>query len=361
MPSANRIVISAAGGGKTTRVVDQALAWEQGRGATALITYTRNNVREMHLKAYSRVRTIPSHVEVISWYTFLLRELARPYRSAMHSSRINGIHWVEGRSVPYIPEARTRSHYFLDGSQIYSDKIAKFVCQCDRQTGGAIMRRLKQRFSHIIIDEIQDMAGYDLDLLELLLNAGVSVTFVGDHRQATFSTNNASKNKAFAGPAIINKFELWKKQGLVELEYETHTYRCNQAIADLGDGFFPNEPKTVSRNDTVTGHDGVFLVGSADVGEYVNCFAPQVLRYSAATKCDPHEAMNFGESKGLTFERVLIYPHGPARKWLASGDISHVAKSAAKMYVAATRARYSVAFVYDGKVSNVAATKWMSE
>ena len=361
VPSVNRIVISAAGGGKTTRVVDQALAWEQGQGATALITYTRNNVREIQLKAYERVRTIPSHLEVMSWYSFLLRELARPYRSAMHASRVDGIHWVEGKSVPYIPEARTSGHYFLDGSRIYSDKIAKFVCECDRRSGGAIMRRLKQRFSHIIIDEIQDMAGYDLDLLELILKAGVPVTFVGDHRQSTFATNHASKNKAFAGSAIIKKFELWKNQGLVVIEYETHTHRCNQAIADLGDGFFPNEPKTASRNNKVTGHDGVFLVSSADVGEYVKRFAPQVLRYSAATKCDPYEAMNFGESKGLTFERVLIYPHGPARKWLASGDIRHVERSATKMYVAATRARYSVAFVHDGNVCSVAATKWVPE
>lgn len=359
VPSVNRIVISAAGGGKTTRVVDQALAWEQGPGTTALITYTRNNVREIQLKAYERVRTIPSHVEVLSWYSFLLRELARPYRSHMHASRVDGIHWVEGKSVPYVPEARTSSHYFLDGSRIYSDKIAKFVCECDRRSGGAIMRRLKQRFSHIIIDEIQDMAGYDLDLLELMLKAGVPVTFVGDHRQATFATNNAPKNKAFAGPAIIKKFELWKKQGLVAIEYETHTHRCNQAIADLGDSFFPNEPKTVSRNHKLTGHDGVFLVSSADVSEYVKRYAPQVLRYSAATKCDPDEAMNFGESKGLTFERVLIYPHGPARKWLASGDIRHVEKSATKLYVAVTRARYSVAFVHNGEVCSVAATKWV--
>lgn len=361
MPSTNRIVISAAGGGKTTRVVDQALAQGQAQGATALITYTRNNVSEIQLKAYERARTIPSHVEVISWYSFLLRELARPYRSAMHQHRVDGIHWVEGKSVPYIPEAKTSGHYFLDGTQIYSDKIAKFVCECDRRSDGAIMRRLKQRFSHIIIDEIQDMAGYELDLLELILKAGVPVTFVGDHRQATFATNNASKNKAFAGPAIIKKFELWQKQGLVTIEYETHTHRCNQAIADLGDGFFPNEPKTVSRNDKVTGHDGVFLVSSADVDEYVRRFAPQVLRYSVATKCDPHEAMNFGASKGLTFERVLIYPHGPARKWLASGDVSHVEKSATKMYVAVTRARYSVAFVHDGKSCSFAATIWGAE
>jgi DNA helicase II / ATP-dependent DNA helicase PcrA len=356
VPSASRIIISAAGGGKTTRVVDQALAAEQG--ITALVTYTRNNVREIQLKVYERSRVIPSHVEIISWYSFLLRELARPYRSATHARRIDGIYWIEGKSVPYVPENRTSTHYFHDGSRIYSDKIAKFIGLCDERSTGAIMRRLKARHSHLIIDEIQDMAGYDLDLLELILKSGIPVTFVGDHRQATFATNNSAKNKAFAGPAIIKKFEQWKKSGLVSIDYECHTYRCNQAIADLGDGFFPYEPKTVSKNKVVTGHDGVFLVASADADGYVATFAPQVLRYSAKTKCDPYDAMNFGEAKGLTFDRVLIYPHGHAASWLASGSLSYVEKSATKTYVASTRARYSVAFVFDGKICGIQADRW---
>lgn len=199
MPSANRIIISAAGGGKTTRVVGQALAATDG--VTALVTYTRNNVREIERKVYERVAAIPPYVEIISWYSFLLRELARPYRSALHRRRIEGIHWVEGKSVQYVPEVKTDPHYFLSGTHIYSDKIAKFICACDARTGGAIMRRLRQRFSRIIIDEVQDMAAYDLDVLELILKAGIPVTLVGDHRQAILSTNNSSRHKQFAGPA----------------------------------------------------------------------------------------------------------------------------------------------------------------
>ncbi|WP_332752338.1 UvrD-helicase domain-containing protein [Sphingomonas sp. RB1R13] len=327
-------------------------------GITALITYTRSNVREIQLKAYERVAAIPSHIEVLSWYTFLLRELARPYRSAMHKRRIEGIHWVEGTSAQFVPEFKTSAHYFLGGERIYSDKIAKFICECDRKSGGAIMRRLKQRFSHIIIDEVQDMAGYDLDVLELILKSDIPVTLVGDHRQAILSTNNSPKHKKFAGPAIIRKFEIWKTAGLVSIEYETHTHRCNQAIADLGDSFFPNEPKTVSRNDVITDHDGVFLVASADVDEYVKHFSPQVLRHNVKTLCGPHDALNFGEAKGLTFPRVLIFPHGGAKSWLASGKLSFVEKSAARMYVAATRARYSVAFVFDGKTCAIPAIRW---
>jgi len=356
VPSASRIIISAAGGGKTTRVVDQALRATQG--VTALVTYTRNNVREIKQKAYEYARAIPAHVEVVSWYSLLLRELARPYRSALHDRRIDGIHWVEGRSVTYAPKIDTSAHYFLDGNRIYSDKLAKFVCECDSRSGGAIMRRLKARYSLLIIDEVQDMAGYDLDLLELILKTGIPATFVGDHRQATFATNNALKNKAFAGPAIIKKFEQWKRSGLVSIEYECHTHRCNQAIADLADNFFPSEPKTVSRNALTTGHDGVYLVASVDVNTYMTTFAPKVLRYSAKTNCSPYDAMNFGEAKGLSFDRVLIFPHGKAVSWLKSGRLSHVEKSVAKMYVGVTRARHSVAFVFDERTCGIQATTW---
>jgi DNA helicase-2/ATP-dependent DNA helicase PcrA len=340
-------------------VVDQALA--ATHGITALVTYTRNNVREIRQKVHSRAPVIPTHVEVMSWYSLLLREMARPYRKALHTRRIQGIHFVEGKSVPYVPESKPGPHYFLDGSRIYSDKIAKFICQCDKLSGGSIMHRLKARFSHIIIDEIQDMAGYDLEVLELILKAGIRVTFVGDHRQATFSTNNSAKNKSFAGPTIVKKFELWKQAGLIAMDYECYTHRCNQEIADLGDSFFPDEPKTKSLNSVVTGHDGVFLVSSGDVEAYVKAYSPQVLRYSAATKCDLYKPMNFGASKGLTFNHVLIFPHGKAISWLSSGKLSHVEKSATKMYVATTRARYSVAFVFDGKTCGISATRWARE
>ncbi|MGY6567612.1 MAG: UvrD-helicase domain-containing protein [Salinarimonas sp.] len=354
--SASRIVISAAGGGKTTRVVNQALASTEG--GTALITYTRNNLREIELKTFERSPIIPPNIELLSWYTFLLRELARPYRSALHKKRINGIHWVEGKSAIYAVESNIPKHYFFDDDLIYSDKIAKFICACNVASGGAIMRRLKERFAHIIIDEVQDMAGYDLDVLELILNAEIPLTLVGDHPQAILSTNNSPKNKKFSGPAIIKKFELWQNAGHVCITYETHTYRCNQAIADLGDSFFPNEPKTISENDTITGHDGVFLVASADVEDYVRRFSPQVLRYSAKTPCGEHKAMNFGAAKGLTFPRVLIFPHGGAKSWLVSGKLSHVEKSLSRMYVAVTRARYSVAFVIDVEDCAIQAARW---
>jgi DNA helicase-2/ATP-dependent DNA helicase PcrA len=353
VPSDSRVLIASAGGGKTTRIAEQALRESGTR--TALVTYTRNNVREIERRIYERSLTIPAEIAILSWYAFLLREMARPYRNSLYSRRIDGVAWVEGRSPIYAAEANTAAHYFADGGHIYSDKIAKFVCKCEKASGGAVLRRLAQRFDHIIIDEVQDMAGHDLDLLELLLKSPIRLTMVGDHRQATYATNNAARNSAYAGIKIIRKFEEWKKAGLVQLDYDQNTLRCQQAIADLADGFFPDQPKTISLNTMRTGHDGVFVIAANLVPDYVERFEPQILRYSKATRCDCNDALNFGESKGMTFDRVLIFPHGKAKSWLGSADLKYVLPSAAKMYVGVTRARHSVAFVYDGatKVPNI--------
>ena len=298
-------------------------------------------------KLYAINPTIPSRIEPMTWFSFLLREMARPYRGVLHDQRIRNIQWIEGRSVTYVPEKNVAGHYFANGNLIYEDKISKFICACNAKTNGAVMQRLAQRFDHIYIDEIQDMAGWDLEILELILKAGIKLSLVGDHRQATFRTNDSNKNSAYSGPKIINKFKEWGSAGLAAVSYEQHTHRCHPHIAKLGDGFFPNEPPTESLNVTVTGHDGVFTVATANVPQYVAQFSPQVLRYDRRTSCLDLPAMNFGESKGLTFDRVLIFPHGLAKKWLASGNWNHVAGSASKMYVGATRARYSLAFAFD--------------
>jgi DNA helicase-2/ATP-dependent DNA helicase PcrA len=343
----NEIVISAAGGGKTTRIVDRACSTSE---KAALVTYTTNNVQEIKQKLYANYRCIPPHVEVWSWYTFLLRELARPYQSALIADRIEGLHWVEGRSDRYANH-RDIQRYYFNGRLIYSDKIAHFICECNRASDGAVLRRLAQRFDRIYIDEIQDLSGHDLDLLELILRSNVKLTCVGDHRQATYKTNNSQRNSGYSGTKIVKKFEEWKTSGLCALKYETETHRCQQSIVDLADTLFPNEPKTVSLNEKRTGHDGPFYLSPADVPSYVAAFSPQVLRLNVTTDCGELSAMNFGESKGMTFDRVLIFPHKLGLKWLASGDVKHVAGSAARLYVGITRARHSVAFVTNDPVA----------
>lgn len=343
----NQVIIAAAGGGKTTRLA--AMAHARGPARSAIVTFTNNSVRVVEDRLLEARAAVPTHIEVWSWYRYLLHELARPYQRTLLPRRIEGLAWVEGRSVPYVPRRDVVPFFLNRDGRIYSDKLARFVVEANAETGGAVVARLALRFTTIFIDEVQDMAGYDLELLDLLLKSPIEIVLVGDHRQATYRTNNASKNKRFAGSAIIQKVWEWEEAGAAEVKYECETHRCNQSIANLADALYPDEPRTVSLNAATTGHDGVFLLGSSRVADYVAAFNPQVLRYDRRTQCDALPALNFGESKGMTFDRVLIFPNKGCRKWIETGAREHVDGSAAKLYVAITRARHSVAFVLDGE------------
>ncbi len=66
MLSSNEIIIAAAGGGKTTKIVELATANRNARAA--LITYTQNNVGEIQKAIYAREAALPLHVEVWPWF-----------------------------------------------------------------------------------------------------------------------------------------------------------------------------------------------------------------------------------------------------------------------------------------------------
>jgi len=181
----------------------------------------------------------------------------------------------------------------------------------------------------------------------MLMRSHVEIVLVGDHRQATYATNSASKNKKYRGAKIIDKFHEWEKAQLCAVEYRNYSHRCVQSICDFADQFHPDAPSTESKNTDITGHDGVFAVRKCDVSAYVEKFKPQTLRYSRATKDVVGSPLNFGAAKGMTFDRTIIYPHGPLKKFLTTGRLADAGKELDKIYVAITRARQSVAFVVE--------------
>lgn len=74
------------------------------------------------------------------------------------------------------------------------------------------------------------------------------------------------------------------------------------------------------------------------------------MRYDRRTNTTVGRPLNYGASKGMTFERTLIYPHGKLKKYLSTGDLNDAGKELAKLYVAISRAKQSVVFVLPDKV-----------
>ena len=142
MPSSeNRVIIACAGSGKTTRLVEEALDNQARR--IAMVTYTNNNAREISARFGQRNSGVPKHVDLMTWFGFLLRECARPYQRAKYTEkRIESLLFVNEQSAKYVKETDTRRYYFANGELIYSDKIAKFVFECEDKAFQAVTARL---------------------------------------------------------------------------------------------------------------------------------------------------------------------------------------------------------------------------
>lgn len=77
---------------------------------------------------------------------------------------------------------------------------------------------------------------------------------------------------------------------------------------------------------------------------------PELGYYLIVTDTEATECCFF---KGLTYDRVLIYPTGTMRSWMKDHSKTLQPKTKSQFYVAITRARYSVGIVfdYDEKIS----------
>src|SRR5690606_3010333 len=202
--------------------------------------------------------------------------------------------------------------YFTNSGKIYSDKLGKFVMRCNRDSDGKVFKRISECFDKIFIDEVQDLAGYDLEILKELFNCQSSVLLVGDPRQATYSTNNSQKNSKFKKFEIVNFFFDRSMNLTTENTSLTVNYRCSPHICDYSNLLYPELPKSLSGNNFVTGHDGIFIVDKRHVQSYLKQYNPVQLRSSVKQNVDSgYPVFSFGKSKGLTFDRVLIYPTDP--------------------------------------------------
>ena len=86
----NRIIIASAGSGKTTNLVNESLS--RPKKKSAILTYTNNNLEEIKKKFYASHGGIPQNVTVISWFSFLLRDCARPYQKSIYLEKY-GCSW----------------------------------------------------------------------------------------------------------------------------------------------------------------------------------------------------------------------------------------------------------------------------
>lgn len=345
MPN-NKLTLAVAGSGKTERIVRECAAFPQCERILVL-TYTRNNQGELRSRLAAAAGRHTS-IEVLGWFGFLIARFARPFLPYLFpGKRVLGFDF-DSPPQRYAKKSDYK-RYFNPNGEVRRVHLPELACLVESKSGGAGIRTLERLYDRVYIDEVQDLAGYDLEVLALLLATDRPVTMVGDVRQAVLSTNyQEPKNKQYRNMSIWRWFLEKERRGDLCIEQLCSTWRCHPDIASFADGLFSADcgfDRTTSLNCTRTHHDGVFLVREDDVEQYVQEFHPQCLRYSkASAKTAPYEFLNYKESKGLSRQRVLIWPTKRVEDYLRKGTQLD-SYAACELYVAITRARQSVAFV----------------
>lgn len=365
--SNHKLIISSAGSGKTTFLVREALKLVEKK--VLITTYTEANEKEIRRKFIEERGYVPRNVIIQTWFSFLIQHGIKPFQGLMnvdlYDRDIRGMLLVSSQSgikyrskmgfpVMFKEDKNFDKHYFSKEYKIYSDKISKFICNLSSKDSGNTFNRISRIFDHVMIDEVQDFAGNDLEIIKLLMKNCSSVTMVGDPRQVTYLTHIEAKHKPYRKGRIAEflkeKCKSLIKDGIDELTLKD-SHRCPPSICNYASELYPDYSPTTSCgccNVVPNRHEGVFLVKPDHVVDYLKLYKPIQMRWDQRVKTHlDFESINFGESKGSTFDRVLIYPTEAMRDWILNNKIKLSDGARAKFYVGLTRAKYSVAIVFD--------------
>lgn len=334
-----QLICAVAGSGKTTLLIDTVAKSENKR--SIILTYTNENFRSIKASLTERYGRVPEHVYLTTYFSFLYSFCYRPF--LFYQLRDNGYTWNMPSEKPRTTKAELL-HYMTKGRYLYSNRLAKLIVEFDVLP--KVLQRLERFFDCFLIDEIQDFAANDFNLVVSLSRANVDVLFVGDFFQHTFDTSRdgaTKKNLHKNGEEAY--LDAFRKSGF---SVDTHTlrksYRCSPTVCD-----FISSTIGVSMESHRSDSTDVMIVDDPeharalffDDGK-VKLFYEGYLRYDCL-------ANNWGRSKGLNgYGDVCVVLNKKTAQLLKRNRLDNLpASTRNKLYVACSRARGDL-YILDG-------------
>ncbi|WP_024822615.1 UvrD-helicase domain-containing protein [Aminobacterium mobile] len=342
-----KLYIAAAGSGKTRKIINDSISTDKN---VLILTYTITNEQQIISRIKEQMGIVPTNITICTWFSFLLKDGIRPYQGSRFKDRIDGIIFVNGQNNTYVK--KTSNKYFESNNKIYTDKLSDCVIELNEKSDGKVFERISKMYDYIYVDEVQDMVGYDLEILKRLIATKTKVIMVGDPRQCTYSTHFERKYKKY-GCGKIDEFlknECKKLDIVIDEGTLSCTHRNNNLICEFANSLYPDRTPVGFIHKADDESKGVKIIDPKDVDFYLENNQAVQLRESVKIKVNNnYPCYNFGESKGLEFERVLIYPTNPMWNWIIDNSSELKEQSRARFYVAVTRAIDSVVIVRKDK------------
>lgn len=367
----NNVVFAAAGNGKTYSICKEAAALlSETDKNILLVSYTTQGVHSLETEyRLQNQGVVDSRIIIKTWYSFLLSELIKPYQCLLQLKR--KVYKKEVDVV--IPENHIRSiafynseakapwynsrhiQYFINtAGDLWKDDVSHLASLCALHSCGKAIKRLENIYSHIFFDELQDYAGWDLEILDMMFNSEISIKCVGDPRQSTYRTNNSPKNRQYRDEKIRDYFIKMSRQKKCAITYENTTRRFNQDICDYVNTIFGDSdgevvPYTDSMHANIENR-GIYIIANEHLSDYCAHYSPVVLRFNKTSQVgfeNNCKIYNYGASKGATFQRVVIIPVTTVIPFVNEQRPISANQTRSKFYVACTRACYSIVFATD--------------
>ena len=331
-----RVIFAVAGSGKTTYIVNSLTLDKR----SLIITYTDTNYINLSIKIAKQFGGIwPSNIKLMTYFQFLLRFCYRPFLSDIIRAR--GIVYVNNPNR--YAKQENIDYYLSPNGYFYSNRLALFLEK--HNVVDDIMERIRTYFDVFIIDEIQDIAGRDFNLLEKMIYTDVSMLFVGDFFQHTFDTSRDGNvnNGLFDNLSAYEK-RFWSKG--IQCDHETlkNSWRCSENVCKfitekLGIHIYSNR----GSNDNTTIR---FVSDATEVTQILKSNDIVKLHYQNSARSGVGHR-NWGDTKGEDkYNDVCVLLNKTTMKKYSSGKLSELPPATRnKLYVAITRAHGNCYFV----------------
>lgn len=329
------VIFAVAGSGKTTLIINR-LSLDQ---RALIITYTENNYRHLCNRIIQKFGVIPSNITVMTYFSFLHGFCYRPLQQMQLKTQ--GLSFRRPEDRPY---ALTDIRRYRDSSRrLYHNRLAKLLAMngCLPQ----VFARLERFYDCLYVDEVQDFAGHDFNLLMHLSKARIELTCVGDFYQHTFDTSRDGNLNGNLH-ADMAKYEKRFRDSGIAVDKVTlgNSWRCGTTVCDFISAKL-QIPMGAHGQQVTQVIDVVDLAMAhalhADTS-VVKLFLKEHYKYGC-------HSLNWGASKGMDhFQDVCVVMGADIWKRHLAGTLHEaVPQTRNKLYVACSRARGSLYFMPD--------------
>ena len=336
-----KLILSVAGSGKTSLVI-RSLSLTQ---RALIVTYTDNNVSNIKQSITAKFGFIPQNFVIMSYFHFLYSFCFKPFLSLQYKS--HGIDYQQGHRNNNIPKT-SPDYYMSRNGYLYSERLADLIingCLTD------VNERIDKYFDNFYVDEVQDFAGYDFDLLLKISLNTCKMLLVGDFYQHTFDTSRrGTKTKRLNEnyTAYCKRFS--DSNYSIDTTTLSRSFRCSPEVCD----FVQSRLGICIESNNIPGSSVVQEINNQEEIKRIMEDNGIVKLFYWKSKDYNCRALNWGDSKGVDdfIDVCVVLNNKTANKYDTNklNELSSLTKN--KLYVAFTRAHANVYIVRESDIKD---------